>query len=112
MLVRSHLGSFAIVTVGKINNLEQLRKLCFEKGVTHFLETSTGEINPTELVAALINHKNSIPEGLRYVQGMVEGSMSVLILTKDGIYASMKKQARNPVNSFTGGITLKQLKSA
>ena len=97
LLVRSHLGSFAIVTVGRINNLEQLRKLCFEKGVTHFLETSTGEINPTELVAALINHKNSIPEGLRYVQEMVEGSMSVLILTKDGIYASRDRLGRTPI---------------
>ena len=64
LLVKSHLGSFAITTVGRINNLEELRDLCFSKGATHFLETSSGVINPTELVAALVNHKDSIVEGL------------------------------------------------
>ena len=88
LLVKSHLGAFAICTVGRINNLDKLTKLCFDKGVTHFLETSTVEINPTELVAALINHKETIAEGLKYVQDIIEGSMSVLILTPQGIYAS------------------------
>ena len=97
LLVRSHLGSFAITTVGRINNLQELKALCFERGVTHFLETSTGEINPTELVAALINHKNSIVEGLEYVQNIIEGSMSVLLLTKDGIYASRDRLGRTPI---------------
>ena len=97
LLVRSHLGSFAITTVGRINNLQELKALCFERGVTHFLETSTGEINPTELVAALINHKNSIVEGLEYVQNVIDGSMSVLLLTKDGIYASRDRLGRTPI---------------
>ena len=71
LLVNSHLGSFAITTVGRINNLESLKALCFNKGTSHFLEMSSGEINPTELVAALINHKQSIVEGISYVQEMV-----------------------------------------
>ena len=66
LLVKSHLGSFAITTVGRINNLEELQSLCFERGVTHFLEMSTGEVNPTELIASLINHKATIVEGLQY----------------------------------------------
>lgn len=58
---------------------------------------SSGEINPTELVAALINHKQSIVEGISYVQEMVEGSMSVLVMTKEGIYAARDKLGRTPV---------------
>lgn len=97
LLVHSHLGSFAITTVGRINNLESLEALCFNKGTSHFLEMSSGEINPTELVAALINHKQSIVEGLTYVQDIVEGSMSILIMTKEGIYAARDKLGRTPV---------------
>ena len=97
LLVNSHLGSFAITTVGRINNLEALKALCFNKGTSHFLEMSSGEINPTELVAALINHKQSIVEGLSYVQDMVEGSMCVLVMTKEGIYAARDRLGRTPV---------------
>ena len=97
LLVNSHLGSFAITTVGRINNLEALKALCFNKGTSHFLEMSSGEINPTELVAALINHKQSIVEGLSYVQDMVEGSMSILVMTKEGIYAARDRLGRTPV---------------
>ena len=97
LLVNSHLGSFAITTVGRINNLEALKALCFNKGTSHFLEMSSGEINPTELVAALINHKQSIVEGLSYVQDMVEGSMGVLVMTKEGIYAARDRLGRTPV---------------
>ena len=97
LLVNSHLGSFAITTVGRINNLEALKALCFNKGTSHFLEMSSGEINPTELVAALINHKQSIVEGISYVQEMVEGSMSVLVMTKEGIYAARDRLGRTPV---------------
>ncbi len=68
LLVNSHLGSFAITTVGRINNLDELRTLCFEQGKTHFLEMSGGEINPTEMVAALINQKESIVEGIQHAQ--------------------------------------------
>lgn len=97
LLVKSHLGSFAITTVGRINNIQELQELCFERGTTHFLEMSTGEVNPTELIASLINHKDSIEEGLEYVQEKVDGSMSVLLLNKDGIYCSRDKYGRTPI---------------
>lgn len=97
LLMQSHLGSFAISTVGRINNLHALKEDCFAKGMTHFLEMSTGEINPTELVAALINQKESIVEGIKYVQEMVQGSMSVMLLCAEGIYVSRDKVGRTPV---------------
>ena len=72
LLVRSHLGNFAITTVGKINNMEELIEQSFKNGCTHFLEMSGGNVNPTEIVASLINSKNSIAEGIRYAQEMIE----------------------------------------
>ncbi len=97
LLLHSHLGSFAITTVGRINNLEGLKAHCFEKGMTHFQEMSVGGVNPTELIGALINQKNSIVEGLKSVQDLVDGSMSVLLMNKDGIYAMRDKAGRTPV---------------
>ncbi len=97
LLMQSHLGSFAITTVGRINNLHELKEECFAKGMTHFLEMSSGEINPTELVAALINQKDNLVDGIRYVQERVEGSMSILLMTSDGIFAARDKVGRTPV---------------
>lgn len=97
LLVRSHLGNFAITTVGKISNLEELVDLSFKKGSTHFLEMSGGEINATELVASLINQKSSILEGIKYAQEMIEGSMTMLVLTPEGIYAARDRLGRTPI---------------
>lgn len=97
LLVHSHLGSFAITTVGRINNVEELKENCFSHGITQFMEMSKGRLNATELVAALVNQKSSIVEGLTYVQDMIEGSMSVLIMTSEGIYCSRDKLGRTPV---------------
>ena len=97
ILVNSHLGSFAVTTVGRINNVEELRQNCFTHGITQFLEMSNGKMNGTELIAALINQKDSIAEGLAYVQEMVEGSMSVLVMTKEGIYCARDKWGRTPI---------------
>ncbi len=97
LLVNSHLGSFAITTVGRINNADELVKECFEAGHTHFLEMSGGTINPTEITAALINQKSSIVEGLQYVQQKVKGSLSVLLLTPNGIYAARDRVGRTPI---------------
>ena len=94
LLVQSHLGSFAITTVGKINNVDELVKEAYEKGRTHFLEMSGGNINATELVAALINQKDSIVEGLKYVQEVIDGSMTVLVMTHEGIYAARDRLGR------------------
>lgn len=97
LLVHSHLGSFSITTVGKINNSDELVKECFESGHTHFLEMSGGTINPTEITAALINQKSDIVEGLRYAQEKIKGSMTILLLTPKGIYAARDKVGRTPV---------------
>lgn len=97
LLVNSHLGSFAITTVGRINNLEELKQLCYDYGKTHFLEMSGGAINPTELVAALINQKDSLVEGIKHAQDIIKGSMSILIMTHQGIYCARDKYGRTPV---------------
>lgn len=97
LLVQSHLGSFAITTVGKINNQDELVKEAYANGTTHFLEMSGGNINATELVASLINQKDSLVEGLRYVQQKIDGSMSVLIMTPKGIYAARDRMGRTPI---------------
>ncbi len=97
LLVRSHLGNYAISTVGRINNLDELVKQAFGAGTSHFLEMSGGNINATELTAALINRGSSIPEGIRYAQNMIDGSMSILILTSKGIYAARDTMGRTPV---------------
>ena len=98
LIVRSHLGNFAITTVGRINNMEALVEKSFAEGPTHFLEMSGGDINATELCAALINRKDSIVEGIRYAQEMIDGSMSILILTSEGLYAARDLLGRTPVN--------------
>ena len=97
LLVRSHLGNFAIATVGRINNIDELVKKAFSEGTTHFLEMSGGSINATELTAALINRGATIPEGIRYAQSMIDGSMSILILVPNGIYCARDKFGRTPV---------------
>lgn len=97
LTVRSHLGNFAITTVGRINNMDALVQIAFAQGTTHFLEMSGGNINATELTAALINQKNSIPEGIRYAQEMIDGSMSILVLTSGGLYAARDRVGRTPV---------------
>ncbi len=97
LLLHNHLGSMAVATVGVINNLDELEKLCFEKGMDHFYEMSTGEINPTEMVGALISQQPTVEEGIRYAQEMIEGSMSILVLTENGIYAARDLMGRTPV---------------
>ena len=97
LIVRSHLGNFAITTVGRINNIDALIKLCFDKGYTHFLEMSGGDVNPTELVASLITQKDSIPEGIKYAQTLIDGSMTMLVLTSEGLYAARDRLGRTPI---------------
>ena len=97
LLVRSHLGSFAITTVGRINNLEELAQDAYDNGKTHFLEMSGGSVNATELVAALINQKNDIVEGIRFAQESIDGSMSMLLMTPEGIYAARDNKGRTPL---------------
>ena len=97
ILIQSHLGCFGITTVGKINNADQLIRNLYENGHTHFQSMTNGQINSTELVAALICKKDSFVEGIRYVQSVVEGSMTLLLLTENGIYAARDLFGRTPV---------------
>lgn len=97
LLIRSHLGNYAITTVGRINNMSELVKRVFEKSNVHFLEMSGGEVNATELVAALINQKDSITEGIRYAQELIDGSMTLLVLTSQGLYAARDRMGRTPL---------------
>ncbi|NLK46518.1 MAG: amidophosphoribosyltransferase [Treponema sp.] len=97
LLVHSHLGSYAISTVGVISNINELVKQTLEAGATHFLEMSGGNINATELVASLINQKSSIEEGIQFVQDVVEGSITIILMTSQGIYAARDKLGRLPL---------------
>lgn len=97
ILVRSHHGSFAITTVSKINNADEIVNRILKDSPTHFFEMSNGEINSTELVAALINQKENLIEGIQYALETVDGSLSLLLLTPVGIYAARDKMGRTPV---------------
>ncbi len=96
MLLRSRHGTYAITTVGRINNAEYIVSEIL-KGTSHFFEMSNGEINPTELTAAIINQKDNIIDGIRYAQEIIDGSMSMLLLTPIGIYAARDKLGRTPI---------------
>lgn len=98
LIVRSHHGTYAIETVGKINNMDELVEKIFATGHSHFLEMSGGDINATELVAAVINEKDNLAEGIRYAQEIIDGSMTMLIMTPKGIYAARGRLGRTPVS--------------
>ncbi len=94
--VTSHLGRFSIVTVAKIDNIEEVAQQLLGKNI-HFSELSGSELNPTELVAILINQKQTFKEGIEFVQQTIKGSCSMLILTEYGIYAVRDRLGRTPV---------------
>lgn len=97
LLVRSHHGTYAIMTVGKINNSDELVDELFRGGRTHFLEMSGGTINSVELTAALINQRDHLVDGIRYAQERIDGSMTILLLTPKGIYLARDKYGRTPL---------------
>jgi amidophosphoribosyltransferase len=97
LIVRSHHGTYAITTVGKINNTETILKEIFSRSNSHFLEMSGGDINATELVAAIVNQRDNLVEGIQYAQELIEGSMTILIMTPKGIYAARDRFGRTPV---------------
>ena len=97
LIIRSHHGTYAITTVGKINNKDEIVEELFRSGHGHFLEMSGGDINATELVAALINQRDNLIEGIRYAQELIKGSMTMLLLTPKGIYAARDRYGRTPV---------------
>lgn len=97
LIVRSHHGTYAIMTVGKMNNTDEIIKQMFDSGHTHFLEMSGGDINATELVAAIINQKEHLVEGIQHAQEIIDGSMTIVLLTPKGIYAARDKMGRTPI---------------
>ncbi|MBE3070123.1 MAG: amidophosphoribosyltransferase [Planctomycetes bacterium] len=97
LIIGSHLGVYAIVTVGVIRNAEELARAAFGKRTTHFSEMSGGEVNPTELVATLINQEATFEDGIAHAQDAIEGSCSILVLTPKGIYAARDRLGRTPV---------------
>lgn len=97
LVVRSHHGPYAIATVGRINNTGEIVKKIFSGSNTHFMEMTGGEINKTELTASLINQKDNIIEGIQFAQNMIDGSMSIMLMTPAGIYLARDKVGRTPI---------------
>ena len=97
LLVRSHLGLYAITTVGIINNADKLVETCFSDHGHQFMAMSSGKVNASELAAALINQKDSLVEGIRHAQEVIDGSATILLLTPEGIIAARDKLGRLPV---------------
>ena len=84
LIVRSHHGTYALTTVSKINNTGELTKKLFKNGHSHFLEMSGGDINATELIAALINQKENLIEGIQFALDSIDGSVSILLMNQAG----------------------------
>ncbi len=97
LIIRSHLGTYALVTVGRIDNLDELAAEVFRSRAAHFSEMSGDVVNPTELTATLINQGSSFEEGIRHAQDVIDGSCSMLLLTDYGIYAARDRLGRTPV---------------
>lgn len=97
ILVRSKLGLYAICSVGIIRNADKLMQELLENGCANFETMSSGNINSGDLIGALIAQKNSFVEGIRYAQEKIEGTMSLIILTKNSIIAARDKFGRLPI---------------
>ncbi|MDD3886421.1 MAG: amidophosphoribosyltransferase [Victivallaceae bacterium] len=98
LIISSKFGSYSIATVSKINNINELASEAFDRGITHFSESSSsGELNPTEVAAMLINQKDSIVEGIKYAQSRIDGSLSVLVLMNGSVFAARDRYGRTPV---------------
>ncbi len=98
LLIRSKLGTYAICTVGLINNSEELIKEHLSSGGCHFTAMTAGKVNATELTAALISQKDSFSEGIKFTQNIIDGSLTILILKDDGnLIVARDKMGRLPV---------------
>ena len=97
LLVRSHLGLFAITNVGIINNAEEIVTETFAKPGHYFMAMSSGKVNDSELIAALINRFDNLVDGLKYVQNLIEGSCTIMLLTPEGLVVARDKLGRLPV---------------
>ncbi|MCL2288164.1 MAG: amidophosphoribosyltransferase [Candidatus Bathyarchaeota archaeon] len=98
VVLHSKIGTFAIVTVGRINNKKHLAEQLVSGDNAYFSELSGGRINDTELVASLICRKKNIPDGIVYAQSVIEGSMTMLVCADGGIYAARDRLGRTPLS--------------
>lgn len=97
LTVRSHLGDYALTTVGRINNMEEITDRVIKENHIHLMEMRDGEVNATELVMTLINEGSNFKEGIINVQNTIEGSCTLMILTSEGIYAARDLYGRTPL---------------
>jgi amidophosphoribosyltransferase len=97
LLIGSHHGTYAIVTVGRLNNVQDLAREALRQRETHFSELKGNEYNQTEVVANLINRQDNLVDGIRHVHEKMDGSCSLLLLTREGIYAARDRLGRTPV---------------
>jgi amidophosphoribosyltransferase len=97
LIIRSHLGVYAIITVGVVKNADKLVHEAFGRRTTHFSEMSGSEVNPTELIATIISSEESYEAGIKRTQELIEGSCSLMLLTPQGIYAARDRLGRTPV---------------
>ena len=97
LLVRSHLGMFAIANVGIINNAEEIVAKTFAAPGHYFMAMSSGKVNDGELIAALINRCSNLVDGIKYAQELIDGTCTILLLTEDGIIAARDKMGRLPI---------------
>lgn len=97
LVISSHLGRYAIVSVNRITNLDDIVRAAFRSRKTHFAETGKGEINPTEVIATLINQEDNYVSGIENSQETVRGSNSLLLMTPEGIYAARDRLGRTPL---------------
>ena len=97
LTIRSQHGTFAITTVGRINNADEIVEEILGQRGTQFMEMGDGGINATEIVAALINEKDNLIEGIKFAQDVIDGSISMLLLTPKGIYCARDKLGRTPM---------------
>ncbi len=97
LVISSHLGMFAIATVSVVKNTAELVRSVFDNRRTHFSIMGDGEVNPTELIATLINNGDTFAEGIRIAQTSVKGSCSLVLLTDKGLFAARDPYGRTPV---------------
>lgn len=97
LIVRAHYGNFVLTTVCRINNADDIVERVLSKHRAHFMEMSSGKVNATELVASIIAARDNLLDGIKAAQEMMDGSLTMLIMTKDGIYASRDRLGRTPL---------------
>ena len=97
LLIHSHHGAYAIVTVGRVANQEELVQEALGRNGVHFSEMTGSEVNPTQLVAHLIDQGDTLVEGIAHAQERIQGSCSVLLLTNEAVYAARDRLGRTPL---------------